>query len=184
MRLQKGERSESGEGTRSKTIFHNWGTLCSDQSGGKICLLVSEVKLGCRQEMTCILCVLPLHRQCSPLAQKEVKKACFHWGKTTQVMDDNSSIVALGHILDRYIMRQCYCFLHLLWSCPNTTFVSWEYLARNQWSRINRMFNSSGILYKIYRKLKSMLWMVVSFWVMCTKFKSIKEKIGENTHFI
>lgn len=53
-------------------------------------------------------------RSVSHLQGKEVKKACFHCGKTTQVMDDNSSIVALSHILDRHIMRLRYCFLQLL----------------------------------------------------------------------
>lgn len=42
---------------------------------------------------------------------------------TQAKMDDNSSIVALSHILDRHIMRPRYCFPLLLWSCLNTKFI-------------------------------------------------------------
>lgn len=72
------------------------------------------------------------HRSVSPTCRerkfKKKKRHVFHWGKTTQVMDDNPSIVALSHILDWHIMRLCYCFLQLLWSGPNMTFVLCEYL--------------------------------------------------------
>lgn len=57
--------------------------------------------------------------------ERKWKRHVFTGEKTRVMMDDNSSIVALSHILGRHIMRPCYCFLQLLWSCPNMKFVLW-----------------------------------------------------------
>ena len=46
--------------------------------------------------------------------------------KTQAKMDDNSSIVALRHLLDRHIIRIRYCFPLLLLGCLNKKFILCE----------------------------------------------------------
>lgn len=55
-------------------------------------------------------------------------------------MDDNSSIVALSHILDRHII--CYCFPLLLLSCLSVKLIFLQNLLHNQRSGNNLMLES------------------------------------------
>lgn len=84
-------------------------------------------------------------------ARKEVKYACFHWAKTQAKMDDNSSIVALSHILDGHIMRIWYCFPLLLWSCLNTKFILHKRALQSR-SRSNQMLESDFRVQECYTK--------------------------------
>lgn len=66
----------------------------------------------------------------------------FHRVQNTTKMDDNSSIVALSHILDRHIMRMCYRFPLLLLKMSEGKIYFSGNVLYNQRSRNNRMLES------------------------------------------
>lgn len=93
------ERSESGEGARSDAsdIFQRCVLLMitnqTVKSDGKFGCL-GTMKFSCHPEI--IFCIIFKNDQHS--TRKEVKNSCFY--KVNNKMDDNSSMVAPGHVLD------------------------------------------------------------------------------------